>query len=69
MAVSERIEELKSEALSAIASSGSTAALEDARVRYLGRSAELTEIKKSIGSLLPRSVKRSAGRRTSRRAR
>src|SRR4028118_937801 len=53
MAVSERIEELKSEALSAIASSGSTAALEDARVRYLGRSAELTEIKKSIGSLSP----------------
>jgi phenylalanyl-tRNA synthetase alpha chain len=53
MAVSERIEELKSEALFAIASSDSTAALEDARVRYLGRSAELTEIKKSIGSLSP----------------
>src|ERR687894_2496069 len=53
MVVSERIEELKSEALSAIASSGSSVALEDARVRCLGRSAELTEIKKSIGSLSP----------------
>jgi phenylalanyl-tRNA synthetase alpha chain len=53
MAVSERIEELKTEALSAVASSDSTATLEDARVRYLGRSAELTEIKKSIGSLSP----------------
>jgi len=53
MAVSERIEELKTEALAAVASSDSTAALEDVRVRYLGRSAELTEIKKSIGSLSP----------------
>jgi phenylalanyl-tRNA synthetase alpha chain len=53
MAVSERIEELKTEALSAVASSDSTAILEDVRVRYLGRSAELTEIKKSIGSLSP----------------
>ncbi|MDQ4127130.1 MAG: phenylalanine--tRNA ligase subunit alpha [Actinomycetota bacterium] len=51
--MSARIEELKSEALAAVASSGSTAALEDVRVRYLGRSAELTEIKKSIGSLPP----------------
>jgi len=53
MTVSERIEQLKYEALSAVASGDSTAALEDARVRYLGRSAELTEIKKSIGSLPP----------------
>ena len=53
MAVSARIEELKSEALAAIASSDSTGALEDVRVRYLGRSAELTEIKKSIGGLSP----------------
>ncbi len=53
MAVSERIEEIKSEALSAVASSDSTTTLEDVRVRYLGRSAELTEIKKSIGSLSP----------------
>src|SRR5919202_5652422 len=53
MTVSERIEQLRSEALSAVASGDSTAALEDVRVRYLGRSAELTEIKKSIGSLSP----------------
>jgi phenylalanyl-tRNA synthetase alpha chain len=53
MTVSERIEKLKSEALSAVALGDSTAALEDVRVRYLGRSAELTEIKKSIGSLAP----------------
>src|SRR5918996_2101256 len=53
MTVSERIEHLKSEALSAIASGASTADLEDIRVRFLGRSAELTEIKKSIGTLSP----------------
>src|SRR5215210_2942247 len=53
MTVSERIEQLKSEALSAVASGASTADLEDIRVRYLGRSAELTEIKKSIGTLAP----------------
>jgi phenylalanyl-tRNA synthetase alpha chain len=53
MAVIQRIEELKSEALSAVAAAGSTAALEDVRVRFLGRSAEFTEIKKSIGSLPP----------------
>jgi phenylalanyl-tRNA synthetase alpha chain len=51
MAVTERIEELKGEALSAVAAAGSTADLEGVRVRYLGRSAEITEIKKSIGSL------------------
>ncbi|HEU4493173.1 MAG TPA: phenylalanine--tRNA ligase subunit alpha [Rubrobacteraceae bacterium] len=53
MAVIQRIEELKSGALSAVAAADSTAALEDARVRFLGRSAEITEIKKSIGSLPP----------------
>jgi phenylalanyl-tRNA synthetase alpha chain len=53
MAVVERIEELKSEALSAVAAADSTADLEDVRVRYLGRSAEITGIKKSIGSLPP----------------
>jgi phenylalanyl-tRNA synthetase alpha chain len=53
MTVSERIEQLKSEALSAVASGDSTAALADIRVRFLGRSAELTKIKKSIGTLSP----------------
>ena len=53
MAVKERIDELKAEALSAAAAADSTAALEEVRVRYLGRSAEITRIKKSIGSLAP----------------
>jgi phenylalanyl-tRNA synthetase alpha chain len=53
MAVTKRIEELKSEALSAAAAAGSTATLEEVRVRFLGRSSEITEIKKSIGSLPP----------------
>jgi phenylalanyl-tRNA synthetase alpha chain len=58
MAVTERIEELKSEALSAVAAADSTAALEQVRVHYLGRSAEITGIKKSIGSLPPESRKK-----------
>ena len=48
-----RIEELREEALTAVAAAKSTADLEQVRVKYLGRSAELTEIKKSIGSLPP----------------
>jgi phenylalanyl-tRNA synthetase alpha chain len=61
MAVEERIEELKKEALAAVAAADSTAALERVRVRYLGRSAEITGIKKSIGSLSPES-RREVGR-------
>ncbi len=57
MTVEERIEELKSEALSAVAAADSTAELERVRVHYLGRSAEITGIKKSIGSLSPESRK------------
>jgi phenylalanyl-tRNA synthetase alpha chain len=53
MVVEERIDQLKSEALAAVAAADSTADLEEVRVRYLGRSAEITEIKKSIGSLPP----------------
>ncbi len=53
MVVKERIDQLKAEALSAIAAADSTADLEEIRVRYLGRSAAITEIKKSIGSLPP----------------
>jgi phenylalanyl-tRNA synthetase alpha chain len=53
MAVTQRIDELRSEALSAVAAADSTAALEEVRVRFLGRSAAITEIKKSIGSLPP----------------
>jgi phenylalanyl-tRNA synthetase alpha chain len=57
MVVTERIDELRSEALSAIAAADSTAELEKVRVHYLGRSAEITGIKKSIGSLTPESRK------------
>jgi phenylalanyl-tRNA synthetase alpha chain len=57
MAVTERIEELRSEALHAVAAADSTADLEKVRVHYLGRSAEITGIKKSIGSLSPESRK------------
>src|ERR687886_2101660 len=57
MAVTKRIEELKSEALSAVAAADTTAELEQVRVQYLGRSAEITGIKKSIGSLAPESRK------------
>ena len=53
MAVRERINELKDAAISAVRDAQSTAALEEVRVRYLGRSAELTGIKKSIGTLSP----------------
>jgi phenylalanyl-tRNA synthetase alpha chain len=49
----ESIEELRKEALSAVSSAGSTSDLESVRVRYLGRSAGLTEIKKSIRDLSP----------------
>ncbi len=53
MAVAQRIEQLKSEALSSVAAADTTAVLEGVRVRFLGRSAELTQIKKSIGTLSP----------------
>ena len=53
MSVTEHIEELEAEALEAISASDTTAELEKARVRFLGRSAALTEIKKSIGTLSP----------------
>ena len=53
MKATDRIEQLKDAALSAVRDANTTAGLEDLRVRYLGRSAELTEIKKSIGGLSP----------------
>ena len=61
MPVTSRIEQLESEALAAVGASGSTAELEKLRVGYLGRSAELTEIKKSIGSLPPEDRKEVGG--------
>ncbi|MGH3089782.1 MAG: phenylalanine--tRNA ligase subunit alpha [Rubrobacteraceae bacterium] len=53
MTVAERIAKLRSQALSAVSEAATTSELEDVRIRFLGRSAELSEIKKSIGSLSP----------------
>lgn len=61
MSTADRIETLKTEALAAVERADSTAALEEARVRYLGRSSGLVEIKKSIGSL-PVEEKKTVGR-------
>ena len=47
----ERIEELRAEAAAAIASAAGTAELEELRVRYLGRKAELTTILRGIAEL------------------
>jgi phenylalanyl-tRNA synthetase alpha chain len=49
----ERIEEIRGEATAAIGAAGSTAELEELRVRYLGRKAELTSILRRIAELAP----------------
>jgi phenylalanyl-tRNA synthetase alpha chain len=49
--VVERIEEIRNEAAAAIGSAVSTAELEELRVRYLGRKAELTQILRGIAEL------------------
>ncbi|MDX6604681.1 MAG: phenylalanyl-tRNA synthetase alpha chain, partial [Solirubrobacterales bacterium] len=49
----ERIEEIRGEATAAIGGAGSTAELEELRVRYLGRKAELTSILRRIAELAP----------------
>jgi phenylalanyl-tRNA synthetase alpha chain len=48
-----RFDELRREAEAAIAAAGSAAELEELRVRYLGRKAELTQALRSIGELPP----------------
>ena len=53
MSVLGRIEELSEEATRQIGAAADTAALEELRVRYLGRKSELTSILRSIGSLDP----------------
>ena len=47
----ERIEEIRSEAAAAIGAAGSSAELEELRVHYLGRKAELTTILRGIAEL------------------
>ena len=49
----ERIAELVNEAQDAIAAASSTAELEQLRVRYVGRKAELPNMLRGIGSLPP----------------
>jgi phenylalanyl-tRNA synthetase alpha chain len=49
----ERIEEIRDEAASAIGAADSSAVLEELRVRYLGRKAELTTILRGIADLPP----------------
>jgi phenylalanyl-tRNA synthetase alpha chain len=49
----ERIEEIRGEAAGAIGAAGSSAELEELRVRYLGRKAELTTILRGIADLAP----------------
>jgi phenylalanyl-tRNA synthetase alpha chain len=50
---SARLDELRREAEAAVAEAGSSAELEDLRVRFLGRKSELTGILRSIGELPP----------------
>ena len=50
---SDRLDQLRSEAEAAIAQAPDSAALEDLRVRYLGRKAELTTILRGIRDLPP----------------
>ncbi|MBW3653580.1 MAG: phenylalanine--tRNA ligase subunit alpha [Actinobacteria bacterium] len=51
--MTERIAQLRAEAESAIAAAGTSAQLEELRVRYLGRKAELPNILRGIASLAP----------------
>jgi phenylalanyl-tRNA synthetase alpha chain len=49
--MTERIEELRAEAHAAVASATDSAALEELRVRYLGRKAELPQLLREVASL------------------
>ncbi len=51
--MSDRIGELREEAEAAIAAAGGSAALEELRVRYLGRKAELPQLLREVASLPP----------------
>ncbi|HEV2814910.1 MAG TPA: phenylalanine--tRNA ligase subunit alpha, partial [Solirubrobacteraceae bacterium] len=48
-----RIPELRAEAEAAIAAAGDTSALEELRVRYLGRKAELPNLLRGVAQLEP----------------
>ncbi|MEA2157120.1 MAG: phenylalanyl-tRNA synthetase alpha chain, partial [Solirubrobacteraceae bacterium] len=51
--MTDRIAELRAEAEAAIAGAGTSAELEELRVRYLGRKAELPNILRGIAQLAP----------------
>src|SRR5919199_2891219 len=51
--MTDRIDELRSEGEAAIAAAPSTAALEEVRVRYLGRKAELPNLLRGVAQLPP----------------
>src|SRR5215213_1893819 len=51
--MTERIAELRTEAEAAIGAAGTTAELEELRVRYLGRKAELPNVLRGIAQLAP----------------
>src|SRR5215204_2407552 len=49
----DRIDELRSEGEAAVAAAAGTAELEDVRVRYLGRKAELPNLLRGVAQLAP----------------
>src|ERR1700744_6139555 len=49
----DRIEQLRREASDAIAAAATTAALEEVRIRYLGRKAELPNLLRGVAQLAP----------------
>jgi phenylalanyl-tRNA synthetase alpha chain len=57
----ERIEEIRAEAASAIGAATSSAELEELRIRYLGRKAELTSVLRGIAELAPEERGRVGG--------
>jgi phenylalanyl-tRNA synthetase alpha chain len=59
--MTERIEQLRTEAEATIAGAGDTAALEELRVRYLGRKAELPRLLREVASL-PAEERAAVGR-------
>lgn len=61
MNLAEQLEQLQRAFVAAVASAGDDRSLEEARVAYLGRSGEVTSIRRSIGSL-PASERPAAGK-------
>jgi phenylalanyl-tRNA synthetase alpha chain len=51
--MTERIAQIEAEAIAAIEAAGDTAALEEARIRYLGRKAELPNLLRNVAGLPP----------------